>query len=148
MIYLGALSFESEFLSWYPIRQDQRTSYDNETGISEFQIVVDEKTFLEDPEECFSKGGDPCVPRADVIYIQYHNEPEDSWSISQIEVEIQFRLWPGGENWHVFKYEHSVLMPCESWMDEAAFYQIGPRIGLFLKLTDVPVPGKWVRDWI
>ena len=46
------------------------------------------------------------------------------------------------------KYEHSVLLPCDSWMDTKAFYQIGPRIGLFAKLDAVPLRGKWVRDWV
>ena len=88
------------------------------------------------------------MPRAHVIYIQYHNEKEDSWRIANIEVEVEFRLWPGHENWHSFRYSHPVLAPCDLWLAKKGLYQIGPRIGLFAKVNEVPLTGQWVRDWI
>uniref|UniRef100_A0A1I7X2E8 PLAT domain-containing protein n=1 Tax=Heterorhabditis bacteriophora TaxID=37862 RepID=A0A1I7X2E8_HETBA len=113
------------------------------------------------------QGFEDCVPRADVIFIQYDSEPEDTWAIDQIDVDIRFPLGPLDDDWcvinittnkcesmkwclHEWHFEHAVLLPCASWMREAKLYQIGPRNGLFIthNYRHQPKPGDWIRDWV
>ncbi|EYC31183.1 hypothetical protein Y032_0004g2003 [Ancylostoma ceylanicum] len=91
-----------------------------------------------------------CVPRADVVFIRFHSQPDDPWAIDQIDVNLFFLVDRGGRqpyNWH---FEHAVLMPCSSWLKETHMYQIGPRNGLFIEhpYLYMPKPGEWVRDWV
>ena len=92
VIYLGALNFENELTSWYALNSTEGVTAD-EPGMKELTRVISHY----DPEACFAQGGEPCVPRADVIFIYYLNDPEDTWSLSHVEVDVQFRLWPGME---------------------------------------------------
>ncbi|RCN28790.1 hypothetical protein ANCCAN_25462 [Ancylostoma caninum] len=109
---------------------------------------------------CFYMGKIDCVPRADVVFIRFHSQPDDPWAIDQIDVDVFFILDRGTDersptykpgrqtyNWH---FEHAVLMPCLSWLKGTNMYQIGPRNGLFIehKYLYMPSPGDWVRDWV
>ncbi|KAK6041068.1 hypothetical protein COOONC_21427 [Cooperia oncophora] len=59
-----------------------------------------------------------CAPRADAVFIRFDNQPEDAWAIDEIL-----------QKWH---FEHPVLMPCTSWLDDTLTYQIGPANGVFI----------------
>ncbi|VDK50266.1 unnamed protein product [Cylicostephanus goldi] len=100
-------------------------------------------------DHCFHEGYIDCVPRADVIFIRFESSPDDPWAIDQIDVDIHFRLGIGPENAYQWHFEHSVLLPCTSWLKDAAMYQIGPRIGLFVKHAYhyMPKENERIRDW-
>lgn len=109
-----------------------------------------------------------CVPRADVVFIRFHSQPDDPWAIDQIDVDVYFTMQRGGRqtydlhfkqvlHWIICEYsryhwhfEHAVLRPCSSWLKETHMYQIGPRNGLFIEreYLYMPTPGEWIRDWM
>ncbi|KAK6041070.1 hypothetical protein COOONC_21425 [Cooperia oncophora] len=91
-----------------------------------------------------------CAPRADVVFIQFDNHPEDAWAIDHISVDTSYRMGPDEDyeyNWH---FEHPILMPCSSWLEEASTYQIGPRNGLFIsyEYRYNALQQNWTSYWI
>ncbi|EYC31182.1 hypothetical protein Y032_0004g2003 [Ancylostoma ceylanicum] len=127
---------------------------DYEEPLKKIQVASDAEDVMKRTKHgigvCFSLGRIDCVPRADVVFIRFHSQPDDPWAIDQIDVNLFFLVDRGGRqpyNWH---FEHAVLMPCSSWLKETHMYQIGPRNGLFIEhpYLYMPKPGEWVRDWV
>ncbi|KJH45558.1 hypothetical protein DICVIV_08395 [Dictyocaulus viviparus] len=130
-VYLAAIDYENNFNSWVTI-QSEHFEYSEETGVRSFTLYHD------------------CTPQADAIFIRFDNQPEDSWAIDQIFVDTSYKLGPTEEHLQMWHFEHPILMPCVSWLDNSFTYQIGPRNGLFI-IHDYhyqPRKGEWIRDWV
>ncbi|KAK6022254.1 hypothetical protein OSTOST_12054, partial [Ostertagia ostertagi] len=112
-VYLTAVNSENQFLSWMPIHSED-FQYNATTGERHFSLHYD------------------CVPRADLVFIRFDNQPEDAWAIDEIFVDTNYSLGPLEleQKWH---FEHPILIPCASWLDRPSMYQIGPRNGLFIR---------------
>ncbi|VDM54528.1 unnamed protein product [Angiostrongylus costaricensis] len=125
------------------IKENSRSNYFQ--GFLPSEIIGDQTL-----DQCFDKGRVDCVPRADVVLINFDNEPNDPWAIDQIDVDVSFILENSMEDRHDWHFEHSVLVPCISWMKGAHTYQIGPRNGLFIEheFSYSPEIGGRIRDWV
>ncbi|XGW07908.1 hypothetical protein V3C99_010768 [Haemonchus contortus] len=150
-IYLAAIDFDNRFQSWMLIESED-FNYDPTTGTRYFSDskispnLYGAKTL----DDCFEKGYIDCAPRADAVFIKFDNQPQDAWAIDQIFVNTNYRLGPTEEHEQSWHFEHPILMPCSSWLDSAATYQIGPRNGLFIRHEYRYKPSKddWIRDWV
>ncbi|KAK6022541.1 hypothetical protein OSTOST_11760 [Ostertagia ostertagi] len=129
-VHLAAINFDSRFQSWITI-PSENFRYNEETGQRHFSLNFD------------------CAPRADAIFIRFNNQPEDAWAIDQIFVDTSYRLGPTEEHEQKWHFEHPILMPCSSWLDDTLTYQIGPRNGLFLthNYRYNAETDEFIRDW-
>ncbi|VDM65393.1 unnamed protein product [Strongylus vulgaris] len=99
---------------------------------------------------CLFEGKLQCVPRADAIFIRYENEPDDPWAIDQITVKVRFMTGHYDMYENVWFFEHTLPLPCMSYLSKKRLYQIGPRNGLFIehKYKYFPFEETWIRDWL
>ncbi|GMR48454.1 hypothetical protein PMAYCL1PPCAC_18649, partial [Pristionchus mayeri] len=82
---------------------------------------------LMDVLECIQGGNtDSCDPRGEVVFIDMREEFVDDWSIEMVTVNSIFEYDLQTYN---TSFEHSILDPCKTRMDEPAIYQIGPSSG-------------------
>ncbi|CAJ0606888.1 unnamed protein product [Cylicocyclus nassatus] len=152
-IYLGALDYHNCWLSEVHVKSDE-FDYDIYTSTRNYKGSLIGKgnnimNFVS-VDHCFQEGYIDCVPRADVVFIRFESSPADPWAIDQINVDIHFQLGVGPENAYRWHFEHSVLLPCTTWLKDAAMYQIGPRVGLFVKhpYHYMPKVNERIRDWV
>ncbi|VDL70124.1 unnamed protein product [Nippostrongylus brasiliensis] len=130
-VHLASIDFDNKFNSWLTI-QSEKFLYDDETRVRTFKLYND------------------CAPRADAIFIRFDNQPEDAWAIDYITVGTTYSLGPSEDHEQRWHFEHPVLMPCSSWLEDSMSYQIGPRNGLFIarSYSYKPHEGEWIRDWV
>ncbi|GMS95976.1 hypothetical protein PENTCL1PPCAC_18151, partial [Pristionchus entomophagus] len=94
--------------------------------------------------ECIQGGNsDACDPRGEVVFIDMREEYVDDWSIEMITVNSQFEYDLVTYN---TSFEHSILVPCKTRLNEPAIYQIGPASGQMIKLTELPKAMDWISD--
>uniref|UniRef100_A0A7I4Z551 Oxidase/peroxidase n=1 Tax=Haemonchus contortus TaxID=6289 RepID=A0A7I4Z551_HAECO len=149
-VHLAALDFDSHFQSWLTI-QSEHFEYNRETGQRHFSGSFRGNLHgTNSLDECFEKLHIDCAPRADAVFIRFDNQPEDAWAIDQIFVDTSYRLGPTEEHEQKWHFEHPVLVPCSSWLDDTVTYQIGPRNGLFIghNYRYNAEAGDWIRDWV
>lgn len=130
-VHLAAINYDNKFSSWITLESEAFTVHGN--GLRTFEGTI--KGNLHDTyslDECFEELHHDCAPRADAVFIRFDNQPEDAWAIDQIFVDTKYRLGPTAEHEQTWHFEHPVLMPCVSWLDDTRTYQIGPKNGVFL----------------
>ncbi|EYC45751.1 hypothetical protein Y032_0417g1092 [Ancylostoma ceylanicum] len=149
-VYLAAIDYDNKFCSWLPI-QSKDFTYKEETGMRSFSgTFPGNLNGAMDLNDCFENLYHDCSPRADAIFIRFDNQPEDAWAIDQIIVETSFHLGPTDDYMETWHFEHPILVPCVSWLDDSLTYQIGPRNGLFITRSYRYQAKKWewIRDWV
>ncbi|KAK5964170.1 hypothetical protein GCK32_006477 [Trichostrongylus colubriformis] len=148
-VHLAAIDFDNKFQSWITI-ESEHFEYDEETATRHFSGSFKGNLHNTNSlDECFEELNFDCAPRADAVFIRFDNQPEDAWAIDQIFVDTSYRLGPTEEHEQKWHFEHPVLMPCSSWLDDRITYQIGPRNGLFISRSYryTAEPNEWIRDW-
>ncbi|KAK6734598.1 hypothetical protein RB195_018032 [Necator americanus] len=149
-VHLAAIDYNNKFRSWVTIKSKEFI-YVREYGAWIFSGRFKGKlNGAADLDHCFEEIHFDCVPRADAVFIRFDNQPEDMWAIDQIFVDTSYSLGPTDDYLQKWHFEHPVLMPCVSWLDDSATYQIGPRNGLFIKhnYDYLPRRGEYIRDWV
>ncbi|XGW08566.1 hypothetical protein V3C99_011133 [Haemonchus contortus] len=149
IVFLVALDFSHVYLSSVLIKSEKFT-FDNVTNTHSYKGYLDKQKCFHELDECFQEGNIDCVPRADAVFIRFGSEPDDPWAIDQIDVDVKFYLGLEEDDWFEWHFEHALLLPCSSWLNERNTYQIGPRVGLFLKHPYYYMPrrNQRVRTWV
>ncbi|WKX96776.1 hypothetical protein Q1695_012877 [Nippostrongylus brasiliensis] len=149
-VHLASIDFDNKFNSWLTI-QSEKFLYDDETRVRTFKGSFLGNLHGKDSlDECFEELYNDCAPRADAVFIRFDNQPEDAWAIDYITVGTTYSLGPSEDHEQRWHFEHPVLMPCSSWLEDSMSYQIGPRNGLFIarSYSYKPHEGEWIRDWV
>nr|CDJ86159.1 unnamed protein product [Haemonchus contortus] len=127
IVFLVALDFSHVYLSSVLIKSEKFT-FDNVTNTHSYKGYLDKQKNFQELDECFQEGNIDCVPRADAVFIRFGSEPDDPWAIDQIDVDVKFYLGLEEDDWFEWHFEHALLLPCSSWLNERNTYQIGPRV--------------------
>ncbi|KAK5984868.1 hypothetical protein GCK32_016002 [Trichostrongylus colubriformis] len=149
-VHLLALDFEDRFLSALRIN-GRNFTYDKSISSYTYRrkVLYKHRSGL-GLLQCFHEGYVDCAPRADAVMIRFEAVPDDPWAIDHIDVQVYFQAGYAGKTWQIWHFEHSVLKPCNAWLDSRATYQFGPRNGLFIKHDYWYFPGPFerIRDWV